>query len=153
MGSTHVITKERLAEIKRLHDKRNGKLYPVDVVRQAENEASTLHACFEWDDTVCGEKYRLQQARALINQFTDIVYVRHKPMRIPLYTSFRSDRGPNDEGGYHFVPTIIKTQSGRDKLIDTALWELEMFERKYRMLKELVDVFKAVKRLRKKLKK
>jgi hypothetical protein len=45
---------------------RHGRLAPEDVVEDARPVGSTLHAHFEWDDSVGGEKYRLVQARALI---------------------------------------------------------------------------------------
>lgn len=36
---------------------------PSSILEFARNENSELHKCFEWDDTVAAEKYRLQQAR------------------------------------------------------------------------------------------
>lgn len=43
------------------------KYTPKDVLEKARgNEDSELHKCFEWDDAIAGEKYRLQQARDVI---------------------------------------------------------------------------------------
>jgi hypothetical protein len=41
------------------------------------------------------------------------------------------------------------TASGRKSVLETALWELGAFEQKYRELVELVDVFSAIRRVRK----
>jgi|RhiMethySRZTD1v2_1073278.scaffolds.fasta_scaffold1685908_1 hypothetical protein len=43
-----------------------GELTPVMVVDVARDPAHPLHARFEWDDSVAGEKYRRHQARQLI---------------------------------------------------------------------------------------
>ena len=39
---------------------------PSSILEYARNENSELHKCFEWDDTVAAEKYRLQQARNIV---------------------------------------------------------------------------------------
>ena len=41
----------------------------------ARNENSELHKCFEWDDTVAAEKYRLQQAKNIV---CNLVYQEEK---------------------------------------------------------------------------
>jgi hypothetical protein len=43
-----------------------GNLTPDRVIHYARNEKAALHESFEWDDTVAGHKYRIQQANALI---------------------------------------------------------------------------------------
>jgi len=58
-------------EIQKIYDE--DKLTATEVVNTAKDENNPLHSCFEWDDTVAGEKYREQQARQLINQFTVII--------------------------------------------------------------------------------
>ena len=35
---------------------------PEEVLEKAKDKNSELHKCFEWDDTVAANKYRLQQA-------------------------------------------------------------------------------------------
>ena len=42
------------------------KVTPQEVLEKARDENSELHKCFEWNDSVAAEKYRLQQARAII---------------------------------------------------------------------------------------
>lgn len=36
------------------------------IVDKARDESTELHKCFEWDDAVAGEKYRLVQARYVV---------------------------------------------------------------------------------------
>jgi len=45
------------------------------------------------------------------------------------------------------MPTLLMTKQGRADVLDTALWELAAFERKYSALQELADVFAAIKRV------
>lgn len=48
---------------------------PSSILEFARNENSELHKCFEWDDTVAAEKYRLQQARNIV---CNLVYQEEK---------------------------------------------------------------------------
>lgn len=57
------IAAERLALIKQ----REGVLTPSHVVADAKPKASPLHACFTWDNTEAADKYRLWEARKLVN--------------------------------------------------------------------------------------
>ena len=43
-----------------------GKITPEEVLEIARNKDSELHKCFEWDDGVAAEKYRLTQARGIL---------------------------------------------------------------------------------------
>ena len=36
---------------------------PAQIVDMARDSSTELHKCFEWNDTVAAEKYRLEQAR------------------------------------------------------------------------------------------
>ena len=40
---------------------------PNNVVDYAQNEKAEMHKCFDWDDTEAAQKYRLWQARNMIN--------------------------------------------------------------------------------------
>lgn len=45
---------------------KKGRLTPRAVVEAARDPNSPMHACFEWDDSVAGDKWRIEQARRLI---------------------------------------------------------------------------------------
>ncbi len=47
----------------------DGRLLPSEVVAAAEDEASPLHDCFEWDDSKAAYQQRLGRARDLIVSF------------------------------------------------------------------------------------
>jgi len=43
------------------------------ILDEAKKKSSPLHNFFDWDNTTAGEKWRLQQARILINEVKIIV--------------------------------------------------------------------------------
>ncbi len=49
----------------------DGELTASDIVDAASDSASPIHAAFEWDDAVCGEKYREGQAFYLAGALVD----------------------------------------------------------------------------------
>lgn len=51
----------------------NDKITPQEMIEKARNEKSELHKCFEWNDTVAAEKYRLQQARIVLSMLMSSV--------------------------------------------------------------------------------
>jgi len=53
-------------ELTRIWTANGQKLLPRDLVQEARPAGAALHRCFEWDDAVAGEAFRLQQARILI---------------------------------------------------------------------------------------
>ena len=44
-----------------------GKITPEVIVREASDKSSPLHSYFEWDDEKAGHRWRVQQARILLN--------------------------------------------------------------------------------------
>lgn len=44
-----------------------GKITPEVIVREASDKSSPLHSYFEWDDERAGHRWRVQQARILLN--------------------------------------------------------------------------------------
>jgi hypothetical protein len=49
---------------------RRGTLRPVDIVTEARADDHRLHECFEWDDSIAADRFRLFQAGALIRRVT-----------------------------------------------------------------------------------
>ena len=43
-----------------------GKVTPQEVLEKARDKNSELHKCFEWDDGIAAEKYRLSQAGGIL---------------------------------------------------------------------------------------
>jgi hypothetical protein len=50
-----------------------GEITPAEVVEESRPANAPLHPLFEWDDSVAAEKYREDQARAVIRSYVIIV--------------------------------------------------------------------------------
>lgn len=107
-----------------------------------ENEESELYKCFDWDDTVAAEKYRLEQARRVTRAIV-IIKVNDKPVEQPkteIRAFFEEKRG----GGYRPTTFILKNKDSYERLLENALAELRAFKRKYHMLTELNEIFALI---------
>ena len=57
-------------EIKKIGE----EVKPEQVLDKARDDSSELHKCFDWDDSSAAEKYRLHQARLVINHLIVVSY-------------------------------------------------------------------------------
>ena len=131
-----------ISELKALYQRNEGLLTPQTIVNAAKNKKSVLHRQFEWDDNEAANQYRLSQARELLQ--VTIEYIKDskgnkKPMRV--FASLKSDRL---DGGYRTMVDLLGDKEYRAQLLQDAIEELETFKRKYYELKELVEIFDAI---------
>lgn len=114
-----------------------GKINPSEVLEKAKDVNSELHKCFEWDDSIAAEKYRLQQARAII---INLVYVpkteEEQPVRCFQITTERRVYQPTQQ--------FLVQKNEYQSLLLRAKAELESFKRRYATLTELESVFEAI---------
>jgi len=131
-------------ELKALYHKHT-LLNPQAVVSFAEDPRTALHSAFTWDDTEAAREYRLWQARQVLRVAVWTCPDSSEPVR--MYVSLQNDRGK--EGGYRAVEDVLKDSDLRKQMLAEALAELEVFQRKFRLLSELKPVFAAVSRVKK----
>ena len=133
--------KEELRYISKLN---GGICSPYAVVKYAKNPKTLLHSKFTWDDDKAAFEYRLWQARRIIS--LELMVIENEklkePISIRMYHSLPEDRCKN--GGYRLVTDIMQDESLRNQLVEYALRELVVFQNKYKSLKELDVVFKAI---------
>jgi hypothetical protein len=131
--------KEALVAIER----KNKLLNAYDVVEEARSKDSPLHDKFEWDNTIAGQKWRIHQARNLINVYYTTINTdagETEPCRV--FVSLKDDR--YDEGGYRTMVSVMNDVELRNKLLNDAKEDLVSFKLKYNQLKELALVFEAI---------
>lgn len=126
---------------------KNGKLRPVDVVTASKPVAAPLHDKFEWNNAKAGHEYRLWQARQLIT--VNIEYLPSSDDSYQVFVSLSSDR-KEQGGGYRPLTTVLADKDMRAQLLADACAEMERFQQKYAMLKELAGVFDAMKQFKRK---
>jgi hypothetical protein len=140
---------ELISEIEQLKN-RKGLITPQSIVEHARNKNSPLHKYFCWDDNEAAERYRLIQAQVLIRAC--VTYLPESG-KIPIraFVSLRDDR--QEEGGYRSIVDILSNKEYNTKMLQDALFELHVFQEKYRRLQELSPVFAAIDKLNKPKKK
>lgn len=116
------------------------EITPKNVVDLARNENSKLHNDFEWDNEIAGEKYRLFQAREMIQLLAfEPIKENHEPTRVYQISSEKTVYKP--------VEIILKNVDEYQLLLKRALAELEAFKKRYSTLVELEQVFNAIDQL------
>lgn len=118
----------------------DGKLYPGDVVARAADPASPLHKHFTWDDSEAAAKWRMHEARNLIN-----AVVEHLPATGHEHTVFvaLADEA-HDGGGYHYLCEVLVAEDLRKRKLAQAMREARIWRDRYRELNELSAIFAAL---------
>ena len=115
---------------------------PENVLEKAKNADTELHKCFEWDNSVAGEKYRLMQAREIIRHF--VIVTPEEKEDAPKIRSYQISTTTNK-----YEPTRLFLQKPDEytALLERAKNELEAFKQRYKMLTELEEIFDDIDRL------
>ena len=114
-----------------------GKFTPTEVLEKAKDETTELHKCFEWNDSIAAEKYRLEQAKNIIRM---LVYKKeNKEQQVVRYYA-------KSETKHAYQPTkqFLVQEDEYQGLLRRALAELETFKKKYHTLTELESIFEAL---------
>jgi hypothetical protein len=136
-----------IKELGRITQQHGGVLRAEDVVEAARPRSSPLHSKFEWNDSKAAHEHRLWQARQLISVCVQVIPGANKEFSV--YCSLSSDRSKRG-GGYRTTVAVMSNAEMREQLLEDALHELNLFQRKYTSLRELAGVFTAIRKVRKK---
>lgn len=117
------------------------EITPENVLKKAKNKKTELHKCFEWDNTVAGEKYRLIQARQIIQHFV-IVTPEEKEEEEPV--KIRSYQVTTQRNVYEPTRLIMQKPDEYKALLKRAKAELESFKQRYKTLTELEELFEII---------
>lgn len=112
------------------------KTTPQEIVKKARDETTELHKCFEWDDSIAAEKYRLQQARQILSMLVFEKEEKKEPkVRVFSLTM--------EKGTYQPTTLFISQPDEYQSLLDKALADFEAYRKKYATLTELQPLFEA----------
>ena len=131
---------EIVTELKKLSVESGGILTAEAVVEAASNPDSVLHSQFMWNDSEAAHQYRLWQARQLIRVVVDVIDNGKDKILMNVFVSLTPDR-EKENGGYRRVVDVISDESLYQVMLNDALEELKLFEKKYSRIKELQGVF------------
>lgn len=110
---------------------------PEEVLNIAKNEKTELHKCFEWDDTVAANRYRLDQARRIIQSFVIVRQVEKKPQ-------VRAFQITTTTNTYQPTRMFLQQPDEYSDLLARAKAELKAFRERYKMLAELETIFEEI---------
>ena len=125
-------------ELEELANENN--LTPEAVLNIAKDENSSLHNLFEWNDEIAAEKYRLSQARQIIQQ---IVVVKNHPNAEAREIRAFVTESKND-GHYQLITTVIEDPITYEVLLKRAKLELQAFKDKYQSIVEFKELFSEI---------
>ena len=132
---------ERLAKLGVKHD---GSLTRDIVLSDAQNPKSPLHACFEWDDKVAANTYRLEQAGWLIRNI-EVTYTTDNDDEPKSIRAFVQVVREEDQ-----KPVFVSAQMAfadpmlREQVLTKAHKELVAWRQRYAQYKELSDIFDSI---------
>jgi len=120
--------------------KSHGEFTPENVLDVARNPQSVIHDDFEWRDDVAGEKFRLIQARRMIQCF---VVVRDNP-RTKEKETYRALEISSKPKTYKPRQFFVEEADEYKLLLTRATNELKSIRNRYSKIAELETVFEAI---------
>lgn len=110
---------------------------PKQILDFARNPDTELHKCFEWDDSIAAEHYRLQQARTVVCHLVVVPPTENtEPQKFRLLQK-------TDEG-YKPTKIIYQNKTEYEKLLERAMGELRAFKERYHKLTELEEILALI---------
>lgn len=119
---------------------------PGDVLKEARKKRSALRGYFEWDDGVAGEKFRLHQARELVNHIeVAIVDDLGEEETTAAFIHVRlSDDDSEKTKGYLPQEQVWQNQELAEQVVKRAMKEAIGFRDRYRQYEALAKINQAI---------
>ena len=113
---------------------------PEEILEKARDEKTELHKCFEWDDAIAAERYRLKQAGNIVR----LLVIKEDQKLAEDQSETRMFYKTKEDEGYKPVELIVRKKDEYEALLERAKAELRAIKAKYSMLKELEAIFKLI---------
>lgn len=146
--NTEKFTPEVIDEV--LEVKKTYGLTAENLLKKASKKSSSLYEFFDWDNSSAGEKWRLQQARGLINEIKIIVEDKEVYAFESVNVSINEPRvltnSPSKFGSreYKTIVEIMDNEDYRNQLIHSALAQVNYWKEKHKELIELNPIFISI---------
>lgn len=120
-------------------DRGLGGLTPKEIVNAAKAKRSPIHRVFEWNDSVAGEHYRLQQARLLIGNLRIlVVYANREPLIHRVFVNLE------DGIGYRSSVAVEQNASARARLIELVMGDLRQAQTRLAALQDFSGIVREL---------
>lgn len=139
----HRMNAQECGDALELIRKEEGILDAHTVLKKAKAKHSALHDAFEWDDTIAGKAFRLQQARVMISCVRVVSEGKEEyaePKKV------WASVAPMGQGVGEYLPVsqILNSKQLRALALKKAVGELDAVTRKYNDLEELIGIIEAI---------
>jgi hypothetical protein len=116
------------------------------MVDEARPSSSPLHPMFEWNDWTAAEAYRREQAR---HHIRELRIVPDEAGEEPLQAFVHVIRVESDGvvEGYRLTSLVVESQGEYEQVLTEAKAGLVSWQRRYRHLSELREVFGVIARV------
>lgn len=99
------------------------------------HKSSELNKCFEWDNTVAGEKWRMQQANNILASISVVVVEHDEPVK-----AFVSIKTPEEKRVFKSIIKVLNNEEEYAQLLDKAEREFISYKDKYNKLVKIKDL-------------
>jgi len=146
--NTEKFTPEVISEVLEVKDTYG--LTAENLLRKASKKSSSLYDFFDWDNSSAGEKWRLQQARGLINEIKIIIEDKEiyafENVNVSISESEVKNNQPSKFGvrEYKTIVEIMDNEDYRNQLIHRALAEAIYWKERHAELLELNPIFVTI---------
>ena len=94
---------------------------PEQVIERAKDKGSELHKCFDWNNSVAADKWRLHQARSVLNH---LIVIKHevddeKSEPVQFRVMMKNDR--SESSGYKQTIVMVKDEDEYKKVASMAI--------------------------------
>lgn len=131
---TGKINQKLIDEIKEINQECG--LTAENIIEYAKDKKSELHKHFDWSNKVAGDKWRLHQARVLINQVKVVI----NGDTMPAFENVEVEISEGNARQYKPVSEILSTEEYRNQMIQRALSNLLYWREQYGHYKEFEKV-------------
>ena len=122
------------------------KCTPQELVDFARNNPnSESYKCFDWNDRTAAEKFRISQARTVLNNLIEVTVVEPKnnekqqePIEVKMFY------GTGKDNSYIPAEILVTKQDEYQQVLEMAYRELQQFKSRYKHLKELSNIIALI---------
>jgi len=118
------------------------------LLKKASKRSSSLYEFFDWDNSSAGDKWRLQQARLLINEIKIVVddkeWYAFENVSISINDKDVSPKNKFSLREYKPIVEIMDNVDYRNQLIQRALSEARYWRERHSELVELKSIFYSI---------
>lgn len=140
---SHSVSADVVGKVMEEIEARDGEVTKEAFLEASRPEDSPTHKCFEWDDSVAAEKYRLNQAYHVILDLEVTVAEDTSGSRTPAYVNV-IQKTSSESAKYKSIDIAMSDDEMRMNVIRNALSEFEKTKVKYSHLVELTSIFTAI---------